>query len=87
MNLIKSESEKNELILEVEGESHTLTQLLSKEAWQEGEAASVKEHPFMKEPKIIVRGRAPKKILERASKRIQEQCDEFKTEFSRALKK
>ncbi|MFQ6020673.1 MAG: RpoL/Rpb11 RNA polymerase subunit family protein [Candidatus Aenigmatarchaeota archaeon] len=88
MNLRIIEENKDRLELEIEGEPHTLTQLLATQAWKErGEAASIKEHPFMKEPKIVVMGRGPRKILERSAKSIQRQCDEFKEEFIRALKK
>lgn len=82
------EDEKNKLKLEFKGESQALTQLLATQAWKEkGEAAAIREHPFLEEPKLIVLGRSPKRILKRASKAIEEQCDEFKEEFRRALGK
>lgn len=88
MNLKVLQEDKNMLKVEVGGETHTLTQLIAKIAWEEnGEAAAVREHPFMIEPFILVKGTNPKKILEKAATRIIEQCDELKEEFSRALKK
>lgn len=82
------EDEKNKLKLEFKGESQAITQLLATQAWKErGEAAAIREHPFLEKPKLIVLGRSPKRILKRASKAIEEQCDEFKEEFRRALGK
>jgi len=81
------EEEKGKLKVEVKGESATLTQLIARQAWEEkGEAAAVREHPFMVEPKILVKGTNPRKILERAAVAIQEQCDEFKEQFRRAMR-
>jgi DNA-directed RNA polymerase subunit L len=81
------EETKDKLKVEVKGESATLTQLMAKQAWKEGgEAAAIREHPFMVEPKILVMGTNPRKILEKSAKSVEEQADEFKAEFKRALK-
>lgn len=88
MHLEVVEQEKDMLKIELKGESNTLTQLIATQAWQKGgEAAAVQEHPFMEEPKIVVMGSNPKKILEKSAVAIQDQCDEFKQEFTRALEK
>lgn len=80
------EQEKDKLKVEIKGESATLTQLLARQAWEEGgEAAAIREHPFMIEPKILVKGTNPKKILEKVATAIEEQCDELKEQFRRAL--
>ena len=74
--------------LEVKGETETITHLIARNVWElDGEAAAIKEHPFIEEPKIVVNAKNPKKILEKAAKRVQEQCDEFKSEFQKAMKK
>ncbi|MCD6476836.1 MAG: DNA-directed RNA polymerase subunit L [Candidatus Aenigmarchaeota archaeon] len=74
--------------IELKGESSTLTQLINREMWDlGGEGAAIQEHPFIEEPKIVVESKNPKKLLERVAKRIQEQCDEFKNEFQKAMKK
>jgi len=87
MHVSVAEESKDKLKVEVKGESSTLTQLIAKQAWKEGgEAAAVREHPFMVEPKILVMGTNPRKILEKSAKAVEEQCDEFKAEFKRALK-
>ncbi len=81
------EQDKDKLKLEVRGETQAFVHLIATQAWKEGgEAAGIREHPFMVEPKILVQGSNPKKILEKAAVAIQEQCNEFKTEFKRALK-
>ena len=82
------EERKDLLKLEFRGDTQTLPQVLATQVWQEdGEAAAFQEHPFMESPKLVVRGSNPKKLLEKASEAIEEQCDEFKEEFQRALKK
>ena len=69
-------------------ETETLTHLLATQVWKEGgEAAAIKEHPFIENPKIVVMGSNPTKILDKASVALEEQCEEFKEEFKRALEK
>ena len=87
MHVSAVEEDKEKLKVEVKGESAALTQLIAKQAWSErGEAAAVQEHPFMVEPKVLVIGKNPRKVLERSAKAIEEQCDEFKAEFRRAMR-
>lgn len=80
------EKKKNNLKIEVKGETHTLTQLIAKEASKKADVAAIQEHPFMEEPKIIVRGTNPTKVLEKAANSIKLQCEELKKEFRRVLK-
>lgn len=81
------EDEKEKLKVEVRGESVTLTQLIATQIWQEGgQAAAFREHPFMVEPKILVEGSNPRKLLEKAAKVVEGQADELKDELKRALK-
>lgn len=77
--------EKEFLEIEVAGESHTLTQLVAKTA-EGGDVAAVLEHPFMAEPKLIVSGANPKKILEKSAARIQKEAEEFSEQFKKAVK-
>jgi len=87
MDVSVVEESKDKLKVEVKGETVTLTQLIAKQAWKEGgEAAAIREHPFMVQPKILVTGSNPRKILEKSAKAVEEQCDEFKAEFKKALK-
>ena len=81
------EDSKEKIKVEVRGESVTLTQLIATQIWQEGgQAAAFREHPFMVEPKILVEGGNPKKLLEKAAKVVENQADELKDELKRALK-
>jgi len=88
MNIKILEEEKDKLKIELKGETATITQVIADAAWKEGvDAAAIREHPFMEEPKIIVSGEKPKKALEKASQAVQEKCDELKTELQKELSK
>lgn len=88
MNLNVLEEDKEKLKLELKGDTGTLTHLLAKIVWSEGgQAAAIREHPFMKEPVIIVVGSNPRKLLTKSADNIIADCDELKEEFRRALSK
>ncbi len=81
------EDEKEKLAVELGGDNQTVSQAIAKQVWAEGgEAAAVREHPFLKEPKIIVHGSNPRKLLQKAADAVVEQCDELEKEFKRAMK-
>ena len=89
LNVLKKE--KNILEIEVKGESIGFVNLLKEELWNDknvDEAAYIKEHPYMSEPKIYVKtkGKDPKVVLQNAIKRIETQLKDLKDEFKRALK-
>jgi len=79
------------LTLEIKGETVGFTNLIRKELWADksvSEAAQIKEHPYLEEPKIFVkvsRG-MPISALKKASDRIINQLDEFREKFKAALK-
>ncbi len=88
MNVKVLQDDKEMTKIEFLDESETFPQLLATQVWKEGgEASAVKEHPFTENPKIIVMGSNAKKLLAKATTSIEEQCDEFKEEFTRALEK
>jgi len=79
------------LFLEVPGENHTVTNTLREELWNDknvSEAADVKEHPYLAQPKIFVRVSrgSPRTALEKAAERVAERAGEFEKEFKKALK-
>lgn len=80
------------LVLEVQGETVTVTNILRGELWEDRnvrEAAQIKEHPYLAEPKVFVktsRGK-PQTALNKAADRIIKQTEEFTAEFKKALKK
>ena len=85
MRLEVKERKKNKLVLEVSGETHTFINLLRENAWKAGckQASYIVEHPYLSEPKIIIIGDSPKKILMEAADIILEQTDALKKEFSK----
>jgi DNA-directed RNA polymerase subunit L len=88
MNIKVLEDSKEKLFIEFEDETETITNLLATQVWKEGgEAAAIREHPFIENPKLIVMGGNSRKLLEKASTALGEQCEEFKEEFKRALEK
>jgi DNA-directed RNA polymerase subunit L len=88
MNIKVLEDNKEMMKIEFEDETETLTQLVATQIWKEGgEAAAIREHPFLESPKIVIMGSKPTKLLDKAATSLEEQCDEFKEEFRRALEK
>lgn len=79
------------IFLETSGETYTLTNVIREELWKDknvSEAADVKEHPYLAQPKIFVkvsRG-SPREALAKAAERVSEKAKEFREEFKKALK-
>lgn len=91
MKLKILKQDKNLLEVEVEGESVGFVNLIKEELWEDknvDEAAYIKEHPYMAEPKVYLKTKKKKtkRALNDAIKRISAQLKEFKGEFKRALK-
>jgi DNA-directed RNA polymerase subunit L len=81
---------KNELEIEITGESHTLCNALRKTLMEDKEvesAAYIMEHPIIGEPKLYIKAKNPKKSLKKAAKTIQSRCDEIKKDISTPKKK
>jgi len=89
MKLKVLEKSKERLKIEVEGESHTLLNLLRENAWKSGASQSsyLIEHPYMSQPKIVVKAKNPKRVLSSAAQTIINQAKEFGKEFSRLTKR
>jgi len=89
LNVIKKD--KNLLEVEVKGGGVGFVNLIKEELWNDksvDEAAYIKEHPYMSEPKLYVKTKRkkPKKVIEDALKRVEVQLKDLKKEFKRALK-
>jgi|GEM_PF-609438 len=89
LNVVK-EDEKS-LLLECRGETITLTEALREHLWDVKsvtEAAQIKEHPYLAEPKIFVRVSqgSPVEALEKATENILEELEDFEKSFKEALK-
>lgn len=83
MKIIKDT--KNELEIEITGESHTLCNALRKTLMDDKDvesAAYVMEHPIIGQPKLYVKAKDPKKSLKKAAETIKSQCDELKEGIS-----
>jgi DNA-directed RNA polymerase subunit L len=92
MQLRVVKRDENSILLETIGETFTLTNVLREELWEDkdvSEAAQIKEHPYLAEPKIWVKVKkgSPITALEKAADRIIEQAKEFEEKFKQALSK
>jgi len=85
MKLRLLEKGKEKMVFEVSGETHTFLNLLRENAWKAGskQASYLIEHPYLSEPKFIVKAENPVKILSDASQKIIDQVKEFGKEFKR----
>jgi DNA-directed RNA polymerase subunit L len=92
MEVKKIKEEDKKLLVELERESKTFANLIREELWNDEnieEASSIKNHPYMDEPKILVKmsGRySNTKALKDAAKRVQTKVKDLEKEFSRAFK-
>jgi DNA-directed RNA polymerase subunit L len=92
MELNKIKEDSNMIEIELRGESIGFANLIKEELWNDNnvdEAAYIKEHPYMAEPKIYVKmkGRASTRTaLERAVKRLKAKLKDLNKEFKRAFK-
>lgn len=83
------EDKKGALVIEIEGERHTIPNLLRESLWEdEGVelAAYEKKHPSLGNPKVMVKAKDPRKALLGAIKRSEAQAKEFIDEFDKAVK-
>ena len=92
MEVKKIKDEEGILMLELEGESKSFANLIREELWNNktiNEAAAIKNHPYMDQPKLFLKMKGkekPEKALKDAAKRIQVSLKDFENEFSRIFK-
>jgi DNA-directed RNA polymerase subunit L len=89
MDLKIIENKKDRLKIEVRGESHSLLNILRENAWASGakDASYFIEHPYLSEPKIIVKSNNPKRTLTSATQLVIDQASDFEKEIKRATRK
>ncbi len=89
MDIKVLEKKKGRLVIEVRGEGHTLLNLLREKAWNSKakQASYMIEHPYMAQPKIIIKADDPVKVMKSAVQQVADEAKEFDREFSRALKR
>lgn len=80
------EKEKGKMKVEIKGSTKSFAHLIASEIWESGsgEAAALQEHPFMAEPKLLVKSSNPKKEMEKAAASIEKKCNELKQAYKRA---
>ncbi len=89
LNVLKKDD--HSILLEVKGESFTLTTPIKEKLWKDSnvlEAADMKEHPYLEEPKIWVkveRG-SPITALSKAANNLLKDIEKLEEEFKKALK-
>jgi DNA-directed RNA polymerase subunit L len=72
---------KNELEIEIAGETHTLCNALRRTLMEDKDVQSAAysiDHPIVGEPVLYIKAKNPKKSLKKAAETIKKQCDEFK---------
>ncbi len=93
MEVREVKSDGNTILVELKGDTIGFANLIRDELWNDEnveESASVKEHPYMAEPKVFVKmkGRAqPQKALRDSANRVQVELKELRKEFETAFKK
>lgn len=92
MELRKIKDGNDMIEIEIKGESVGFVNLIKEELWNDSnvkEAAYIKEHPYMAEPKIFVKMKGksnPKIALERTVKRLQTRLKDLERQLKRNLK-
>ena len=92
MELRKVEENEKRLIIEFDSETIAFANMIKDKLWEDSsvkEAATIKEHPYLSKPKILVetsRG-SPQTALEKATEKLLEETKEFREKFKDAIKK
>ena len=88
MKLTALEKKKDKWMVEVDGEDHTLLNLLTENAWKRKakQASYTIKHPYLSKPVITVRGANPKKILADSAQKIIDDAKAFEKEIKRVPK-
>jgi DNA-directed RNA polymerase subunit L len=87
MKLEIIKNEKDTLEFFIEGERHTLTNLLKETLSKNNDVEFVAyklDHPIDQKARFILKAKNPKKALISAIDEIQKQINTFKTEFEKA---
>jgi len=90
MEIRKIKGDDKQLLIEIPGESFTLTSPLEEELWSDpsvSEAAQIREHPYLSEPRIWVKVSSCTaiKALQKASNNLLKKINEFKEKFKKAI--
>ncbi len=91
MKLDILKNEKNFVEFKIEGERHTLPNLLKQKLLENKDVEFVSyilDHPMDTSAKFVLKttGKSPKKVLEDAAKEIEEDLDDFSKKVKKVLK-
>jgi len=92
MELKKLEDNGKRLVIEFDDETIAFANMIKDKLWEDSsvkEAATIKEHPYLSKPKILVevsRG-SPVTVLEKTSEKLLDEAKEFRDKFKDSLKK
>ncbi|MBI5397955.1 DNA-directed RNA polymerase subunit L [Candidatus Woesearchaeota archaeon] len=91
MELNILEETKTKLVMDVNGEGHTLCNLLKKELWKNKHVKAAGyhvNHPLVGTPRFVVEtdGENPKEALIAAAKSMKKNCDGFLKVFAKEAK-
>jgi DNA-directed RNA polymerase subunit L len=85
IEVLENEDEKLKILVHT---NLTLVNLLNEKIWKQRVYVSAykKEHPYLSQPILLVRGKNPKKAVMDAADEIIEDIKELRKHFSAALK-
>jgi DNA-directed RNA polymerase subunit L len=88
MKLKVLEETDGKIRIEVDGETHTLLNVLKGNAWKAGaeQASYIIRHPLMSQPELIIRAKNPRKVLKEAANMVIEDAKEMQKEAKKAFK-
>jgi len=92
MELKKIEDTEKRMIVEFDGETIAFANMIKDKLWEDSsvkEAATIREHPYLSKPKILVETShgSPQTALEKATEKLADETKEFRDKFKDALKK
>ena len=90
MDVNVKKSGKDTLNVEIVGDTHTLSNLLREELWNDSAvtfAAYEKKHPYLDNPLLIVKAKDPMKSLKGAVKRCSDNMSLLEKQFVKACGK
>jgi len=92
MELKKVKGDGKTALVEVAGETFSVTNAIREELWEDSsvsEAAQVREHPYLAQPKVFVKMSkgTPNVALGKAADRIITNIKDFRESFKKALNK
>ena len=89
MNVKILEEKKTKIVVELEGDTHTIPAALVKEAWNDKTVKAAGyhvNHPLLGKPAITVESDDAKKALQAAAKRLAKESEKLSEQAGKELK-